>query len=472
MSLISTRDTGGTTLSYTDVLLQGLAPDGGLYVPTEYPQVSAAELTVLKEGEYRDVVSAIKKRLVGDTIPESDLEAMIAAAYTDAKYPEALAGQYTPVREVRKNFYIQNLSLGPTAAFKDMAMQLLGQEMNYELDRRNETLTILGATSGDTGSAAEAAMRGLERITLFMLSPETGMSEFQKGQMGGFSGGNIFNISVQGRFDDCQDLVKAIKQEPDFAHLGAVNSINWGRISSQVPYYFSGYLQVAKNIGDPVDFTVPSGNFGDVLAGYVAKQMGLPIRRLIVATNENDVLHKLFTTGIYELSPAVVTSSPSMDISKASNYERLAFDVLGRDPKKLSAYMQQFSETGSVSLADYGADRSVFTELGFVSGSSSHAVRLKTIADIYEETNQAIDPHTADGVFVGRQQFDAAENIPMVCLETALPVKFEDTIQEALGQVPARSDRFAGVEASASADNFTTMPVSKSALEAFIRTNS
>ena len=471
MSLISTRDATGEQYSYTDALLQGLAPDGGLYVPDAYPTVSTEELIALKGAPYGAIVKLIKEKLVGDTIDSGTLERLIAAAYTNEKFPEVENEQYTPVRRVKDNLYIQNLSLGPTAAFKDMAMQQLGQEMNYELNRRDEELVILGATSGDTGSAAEAALKGLERVKLFMLSPEEGMSPFQKGQMGSLSGDNIFNISIQGRFDDCQDLVKAIKQEAEFAHLGAVNSINWGRISSQIPYYFSGYLQTAAQVGDLVDFVVPSGNFGNVLAGYYAKQMGLPIRHLIVATNENDVLHTLFETGVYTLSPTQVTSSPSMDISKASNYERLAFDVLGRDPEALASYMKIFNETGTVDIKQYGADHSAFSTLGFKSGHSHHALRLETITSLYEATGQAVDPHTADGVAVARQHYDVSEEIPMVCMETALPVKFEATLTEALGATLERPERFVGMEEYATGEKFMLLPISQSQLESYIRSH-
>lgn len=469
MSLVSTRDSSKQTRSYTDVLLAGLASDGGLYIPETYPRVSIEELQGWQGKPYTEVALAVKQKFIDDTIPADKLKELVDSAYATEAFPDVLAGQVTPVTEVSDNFYLQNLSLGPTAAFKDMAMQLLGREMNYVLQSRQESLRILGATSGDTGSAAEAAMKGLERITLFMLSPEEGMSAFQKAQMGTLSGGNIFNVSIEGRFDDCQDLVKAIKQDPEFADLGAVNSINWGRISSQVPYYFSGYLQVAKNIGDPVDFVVPSGNFGNVLAGYIAKQMGLPIRRLIVATNENDVLHTLFSTGVYRLTPAQVTSSPSMDISKASNYERLVYDLLAQNPEQVAAYMKQFAETNEVDLKDFGVAAEKFSELGFASGSSNHTKRLAMIKKIQEESGVVIDPHTADGVAVGLEHLDPAEGVPMVSMMTALAVKFEDTIKEALGGVPERPSRFVDLENALPADAFTVMRPDEEKLKTFIR---
>jgi threonine synthase len=346
-----------------------------------------------------------------------------------------------------------------------MAMQVLAREMEHVLASEGRNLFILGATSGDTGSAAEAAVKSLGRIGLCMLSPEEGMSAFQKAQMGALSGENIFNVSIRGRFDDCQDLVKAIKNDPEFADLGAVNSINWGRISAQTAYYFAGYLQVAKRIGDPVDVAIPSGNFGNAFSGYVAKRMGLPIRRIIIATNENNVLDRLFKTGVYETRPAVVTSSPSMDISKASNYERLFFDVSGQDAEKTREYMEAFAKTGRVDMRDFGLDPSVFAERGFVSGTSTHADRIATIQRVYKESKAIIDPHTADGVHVARQ---LKTELPVICMATALPVKFEDTIHEALGFVPERPSRFKDLERQTSG-GFTVMDADAGQLKKFLR---
>ncbi len=465
--MISTRDSEKIARTYTDALLAGLAPDGGLYVPAEYPAFSRDELTALKDSPYTRIAYEVKKKLVGGSIPDDTLQTMIEEAYSLANFAIE-NNQVVPAHNIGENLWLQNLSLGPTAAFKDMAMQLLGREMAYELNRRGETLAILGATSGDTGSAAEAAFKGLERITLTMLSPLEGMSDFQRAQMGSFSGGNIRNVSVRGRFDDCQDLVKSVKQDPEFARLGAVNSINWARISSQIPYYFSGYLQVVRNIGEEVDFAVPSGNFGNVLSGYIAKKMGLPIRRLIVATNENSVLHRLFTTGVYENTPATITSSPSMDISKASNYERLIFDVLDGDAAETARYMRAFNETGRVDIADFGRTVHAFRERGFESGASTHANRLQTIREVYESSKVVIDPHTADGVYVGKKQLTDA---PMVCLATALPVKFEHTIREALGFIPPRPARFVDLEKQIQPDAFHVIDVDAEQLKGILRSH-
>ncbi len=470
MKMISTRDVSKTEQSYTDVLLAGLAPDGGLYVPSEYPQFSPVELEALNNKPYVDIAFATKKKLIGGDISDTELRAMVERAYSEESFGTQEGGNIVPLICVEEDLYVQQLSLGPTAAFKDMAMQQLGQEMQYALKKRNEQLTILGATSGDTGSAAEAAFKGLDAVKLFMLSPEVGMSAFQKAQMGLLSGGNIFNISVCGRFDDCQDLVKELKGEKEFAHLGAVNSINWGRISSQVPYFVSGYLQAAAHVGDPVDFVVPSGNFGDMLSGYIAKQMGVPIRRLIVATNENRVLDKLFKSGVYELTTAQVTSSPSMDISKASNYERLVFDVLERDAGKLTAYMNEFESKKCVDLKDFGASAADFSTLGFSSDSSTHADRLESIRQVYKKCAYVIDPHTADAVTVGFRE-KVSDGVPMVCMGTALAVKFENTIEEALGFVPERPERFKDLEKELPKDAFHVIDVDAEQLRQYIREN-
>lgn len=467
--LVSTRDTQKKDISYTDALLEGLAPDGGLYVPTEYPQITKQNLILWKTMSYPQLAFEVKKLLIGDTIPDTDLKHLIKNAYTEEKF-NTKNGNTVPIRLIDNGLYVQNLSLGPTAAFKDMALQQLGQEMNYELNRRGENLVILGATSGDTGSSAEAAVKGLDRINLFMLSPQIGMTDFQKAQMAALTGGNIFNIGIDGRFDDCQDLVKELKNDPEFAKLGAVNSINWGRISSQVPYFVSGYLQAVSEVGQEVDFVVPTGNFGNVLSGYIAKKMGVPIRRLIVATNENDVMAKLIRTGVYTLTPAQITTSPSMDISKASNYERLVFDLLGKNSQAVREYMAEFAKKGSVDLATFGLSPDIFSKHGFFQGSSTHKDRINTITAVYDEAGTIIDPHTADAVTVAKQ-YKENDGVPMVVMETALPVKFEPTIREALGFVPEREPRFQGLESKNTEAGFYNMDPNAEELKAYIRRN-
>ncbi|HEC94254.1 MAG TPA: threonine synthase [Candidatus Kaiserbacteria bacterium] len=467
--LISTRDKEKKSISYTDALLNGLAPDGGLYVPTEYPQLTKDDLIALKSKSYLELAFEIKKKFVGNAIPDAALKVLLQNAYTKAKFHTS-DGNFVPLRQIGADLFLENLSLGPTASFKDIALQQLGQEINYELNSRNKNLVILGATSGDTGSSAEAAVKGLDRIKLFMLSPQVGMSNFQKAQMRAFTGGNIFNISIDGRFDDCQDLVKELKQDPEFSTLGAVNSINWGRISSQVPYFVSGYLQVASEIGQEVDFVVPTGNLGNILSGYIARKIGVPIRKLIVATNENDVMAKLIKTGVYELIAAHITSSPSMDISKVSNYERLVFDFLDRNPLSVKEYMKEFSSEGKVDLMKFGMSTDIFVENGIFQGSSTHQNRIHTIKSVYDEAKTIIDPHTADAVTVAKR-YKVDDGVPMIVMETALPVKFEHTINEALGFTPEKEERFKDLESKGTDSSFYNISSNSTQLKEYIRNN-
>ncbi|HRH30419.1 MAG TPA: threonine synthase, partial [Aquabacterium sp.] len=340
-------------------------------------------------------------------------------------------------------------SNGPTLAFKDMAMQLLGNLFEYELARRGESLNILGATSGDTGSAAEYAMRGKKGVRVFMLSPHGRMSAFQQAQMFSLQDPNIHNIAVEGVFDDCQDIVKAVSNDLDFKRkykIGTVNSINWARLLAQVVYYFAGYFQATRTNAEKVSFTVPSGNFGNVCAGHVARMMGLPVDQLVVATNENNVLDEFFRTGTYRVRASAETyetSSPSMDISKASNFERFVFDLLGRDGARVKAlFKDEVEQRGVFTLApDEFAKVSGY---GFVSGFSTHTDRLATIRDTFERDGLMIDTHTADGLKVARQY--VKPGVMMIVLETALPAKFEETIIEATGQRPARPHWISGLD--------------------------
>jgi threonine synthase len=341
------------------------------------------------------------------------------------------------------------LSNGPTLAFKDMAMQLLGNLFEYALDKAGQDINILGATSGDTGSAAEYAMRGKHNVRVFMLSPEHGMTRFQQAQMYSLQDANIFNIAVRGVFDECQDIVKAVSNDAEFKakyRIGAVNSINWARVAAQVIYYFKAYFAVTEGGGDKVDFSVPSGNFGNVCAGHIARMMGLPIGKLIVATNENDVLDEFFRTGVYRprtSAQTLHTSSPSMDISKASNFERFIFDLVGRDGERVAALWRAVDAGEAFDLNAAGLMDKV-AEFGFVSGSSSHADRLATIRMAWEKYATMIDTHTADGLKVGLEH--RTPGVPLVCLETALPVKFSETIREALGRDPARPAGYENIE--------------------------
>jgi threonine synthase len=473
MKYISTRG-NSPALSFSEILLGGLAPDGGLYLPEKYPQFTDADLTAMRDLSYPDLAFAILCRLIDD-IPTTDLKAIIDKTYRSDVYGFTRAGQdakdITPTLKLENNLYLLSLSNGPTLAFKDMAMQLLGNLFEYVLAKKGETTNILGATSGDTGSAAEYAMRGKKGVRVFMLSPHLKMSRFQTAQMFSLQDDNIFNIAVKGVFDDAQDMVKAVSNDADFKakyKIGAVNSINWGRIIAQVVYYFKGYFAVTDTNNQTVDFAVPSGNFGNVCAGHIARMMGLPIGKLVVATNENDVLDEFFKTGNYRprgSTNTYHTSSPSMDISKASNFERFVFDLVDRDSAKVRELWGSVDKGGAFDLTDLMAK--VATQFGFVSGSSNHENRMQTIRQTKEKYGVVIDTHTADGLKVALEVRDS--QTPMVVLETALPAKFEDALVEALGEVPPRPESLNGIEALP--QKFTVMDVSVEAIKDFIVEN-
>ncbi len=454
---------------FSEILLEGLAPDGGLAVPEFYPQVPLNVLESWKGLSYGELAFEVLKPYATD-IPEADLKALTTKTYTQAVYGTE---EITPLRELFDGIKVLELSNGPTLAFKDMAMQLLGNLFEYQLSRTNRELNILGATSGDTGSAAEYAMRGKKGVRVFMLSPLGKMSAFQRAQMYSLQDPNIFNIAVEGLFDDCQDVVKAVSEDLEYKarqKIGTVNSINWGRISAQVVYYFNAYLRTAEKIGDPVSFAVPSGNFGNVLAGHIARQMGLPIRKLIVATNENNVLDEFFKTGVYrprKSAETYITSSPSMDISKASNFERFVYDLLGRDPKALKALWQDLARDGQFDLSQDARFKRIEETFGFQSGCSNHQNRLDTIREVYARTGTLIDTHTADAVKVARELVEPG--VPMVVLETALAVKFAETIEEATGQKPPVPAAFVGIEKLP--QRVVEMPVSVDQVKAFIADN-
>ncbi|MBK8509026.1 MAG: threonine synthase [Candidatus Competibacter sp.] len=436
MPYISTRG-GMAPASFSDILLGGLAPDGGLTIPEVYPIVSTAELKRWRGLSYPDLAFAILRKFIDD-LPLETLRQLIDKTYTAAIFRDA---DITPVAPLANGVWLLGLSNGPTLAFKDIAMQLLGNLFEHALLASGGQLNILGATSGDTGSSAEYAMRGKRGIRVFMLSPHQKMSRFQTAQMFSLQDANIVNLAVRGVFDDCQDIVKAVSNDARFkaAHsIGTVNSINWARVAAQIVYYFKGWLAVTSSDDQAVSFAVPSGNFGNICAGYIAKCMGLPIRRLILATNENNVLDEFFRTGVYRVRTAAQvaqTSSPSMDISKASNFERFIYDAVERDPERVRELWRQIDTRGYFDLTGTDAFQRA-RESGFVSGSSTHQNRLETIRRIYRESGRIIDTHTADGVKVGLEYRE--EGVPLICLETALPVKFEDSIIEALGHPPER----------------------------------
>lgn len=433
--------------TFSEILLMGLAPDGGLVMPESYPQVSRRQLDAWRSLSYADLAFEIL-RLFADDIPEQDLKQLVDKTYRAEVFgSEAI----TPVSSLKDGTAILALSNGPTLAFKDMAMQLLGNLFEYVLAQCGETLNILGATSGDTGSAAEYAMRGKQGISVFMLSPDGRMSAFQRAQMYSLPDANIHNIAIRGMFDDCQDIVKAVSADAAFKarhRIGTVNSINWARVVAQVVYYFKGYFNATATNDETVSFAVPSGNFGNVCAGYIARRMGLPVGRLIVATNENDVLCEFFGTGRYRPRSSTethVTSSPSMDISKASNFERFVFDLVGRDSQRIKTLWQAVESGQGFDLSADPVFARVAGEFGFVAGRSSHADRLATIRSVWASDKVMLDPHTADGVKVARELRQPGETV--VCLETALPVKFAETMEEALGCTPPQPAALAGLEA-------------------------
>ncbi len=451
MRYLSTRGNAAPQ-AFCDILLGGLAPDGGLYLPESYPQVSRAELDAWRQLSYADLAFEILSKFITD-IPAADLKAIVARTYTADVYRFTRNGgdaaQITPLTKLEDGLYTQELSNGPTLAFKDMAMQLLGNLFEYVLDQRGESINILGATSGDTGSAAEYAMRGKHNVKVFMLSPDGKMSAFQRAQMYSLTDANIFNIAVRGMFDDAQDIVKAVSNDAAFKKqykIGAVNSINWARVAAQIVYYFQGYFLATQSNDEQVAFCVPSGNFGNICAGHIARQMGLPIAKLVLATNENDVLDEFFKTGVYRprtSKETSVTSSPSMDISKASNFERFVFDLVGRDPavvRELWAKVDK-GEAFDLSGTDYWAKMPQFA---FVSGRSTHADRLATIRMANEKYGVMLDTHTADGLKVALENRQPGQT--MIVLETAQPAKFEETIREALGCEPVRPAELAGIE--------------------------
>jgi threonine synthase len=454
---VSTRG-GAAPQRFSDILLEGLAPDGGLYVPESWPR---ADLAAWRGLGYADLARAALRPFMDD-VPA--LDALVRATYTREAFG---SDDIAPLKTLEPGLHLLGLSNGPTLAFKDMALQLLGRLFEDVLGRRGATLNVLGATSGDTGSAAEHALRGRRGIAVFMLSPHGRMSAFQAAQMYCLQDPNIHNLAVRGTFDDCQDLVKQVNADAAFKQrlrIGAVNSINWARVAAQVVYYFKGYFASGA---DEVSFAVPSGNFGNVYAGYVARRMGLPIRHLIVATNENTVLDEFFRTGRYRTRRKVKeTTSPSMDISKASNFERYVFDLVGRDGARVKELWRRLDQDGEFDLSHSAFWRQV-PQTGFVSGESSHADRVATIKAIHQKYGIIIDPHTADGVKVGLEHREPL--VPLICLETAQPAKFADTIRAALGRDPERPAELAGLEKLP--QRFKVMPNDAGALKRYIESH-
>lgn len=421
MKYISTRGEA-PALNFEEVLLAGLASDGGLYVPESLPRFTQEEIASWRGLPYSELAYKVMYPFVEGSIPSDDFKAMINETYVVFDHKSV-----APLVQIDSNEWVMELFRGPTLAFKDFALQLLGRLLDYVLKRRDERVVIMGATSGDTGSAAIEGCRHCDNVDIFILHPHNRVSDVQRKQMTTIIADNVFNIAVEGNFDDCQNMVKESFADQSFlegTRLVAVNSINWARIMAQIVYYFSASLA----LGGPsrsVSFSVPTGNFGDIFAGYLARNMGLPINQLVVATNRNDILHRFISKNHYALEPLHKTLSPSMDIMVSSNFERLLFDLYGRDGKTLANLMVKWkTESGSIEEERWNSARSLFDSCA-VDDDRTCAV----IKEVFEATEYLLDPHTAIGVDAARKtRRDQA--IPMVTLGTAHPVKFPEAVEK------------------------------------------
>jgi len=454
---ISTRGEA-PALTFTDALITGLAPDGGLYLPQTYPEMTPTAIGALAGRPYAEVAEAIITPFIGGEIEAQALHGMIEAAYATFRH-EAVV----PLTQLGDNLFLLELFHGATLAFKDVAMQLLGRLMDHVLKARGERATIVGATSGDTGAAAIEAFRGLAQVDLFILYPHGRVSDVQRRQMTTVAGGNIHTIALEGTFDDAQAIVKGLFQNKnlrDNLRLSGVNSINWARVVAQAVYYFTS----ATALGAPyrkISYAVPTGNFGDILAGWIAKRMGLPIDRLIIATNSNDILARTLASGIYEVTNVHATQSPSMDIQVSSNFERLLFEAHGRDASTLRRLMAQLSQSRSFTL-DHGPLAAIRAE--FDAASVSEAETTGEIARVWQKSGILIDPHTAVGVSAARKSKDSPS--PIIVLGTAHPAKFPDAIEKATGVRPPLPPHLADLFEKT--EHFTILPNDQAAIESFI----
>jgi threonine synthase len=446
-------------LGFMDVTLAGLARDGGLYVPETWPRLSPQTISGFAGRPYAEVAVEVIRPFVGDSIPEADLSRLAREAYGTFRHPAV-----APLAQFGASTFLLELFHGPTLAFKDVAMQLLARLMDHALATRGERTTIVVATSGDTGGAAVEAFRGRERADLFVLFPRGRVSDVQRRMMTTANDNNVHALAVEGTFDDCQALVKGLFNHHAFrdrVRLSGVNSINWARIVAQVVYYFTA----AATLGAPhrkVAFTVPTGNFGDVFAGYVAERMGLPVDRLVVATNVNDILARTLATGTYDLRDVVATSSPSMDIQVSSNFERLLFDATGRDAAQVRAYMASLAQSGRFSLSSQALSR---IRALFNADRANEEETAATIRTTLRETSRLVDPHTAVGLAVAEKETrDPA--LPMIVLGTAHPAKFPDAVEVACGVRPALPDWLSDLPERP--ERATPMAVDQAAIEQFI----
>jgi threonine synthase len=433
MMFISTRGQAPPS-SFADVLLAGLAPDGGLYLPQSWPQFSASEIAAFKGMRYQDVAFTVLSKFTAGSFSDAELRDAIEAAYADFDAPEI-----APLVEIGAGSYLLELFHGPTLAFKDIAMQILGQLFSRALKKRGGRATVVAATSGDTGSAAIAALGGLPNILTVVLHPEGRVSEVQRRQMTTSAHGNVANVAITGSFDDAQSLVKALFADKAYAEeisLTAVNSINFARIAAQCVYYFTATAQLGK----PAIFVVPTGNFGDIFAGEAAERMGLSAARLVIATNANDIMARALNEGVYASGAAHATLSPSMDIQVASNFERALFEAAGRDADWTAAAMSDFARSRKLALPQPVLEKLRARYSAFASNDDETRA---AIARVYKETGRIIDPHTAVGVAATMKMWSAPS--PVVVLSTAHPAKFPDAVTEAIGRPPAVPSRLAGL---------------------------
>jgi threonine synthase len=427
MQFVSTRGEA-PVLGFSDAVLTGLASDGGLYLPQTWPVFSKDEIAAFAGRSYADVAFAVISRFVDGEIPDAALRRIIDASYATFRHPSV-----TPLTEIAPNQFVLELFHGPTLAFKDVAMQFLARVMDHILTERGARATIVGATSGDTGSAAIEAFRGRETTDIFILHPENRTSEVQRRQMTTVLDANVHNLAIQGTFDDCQSIVKGLFRAGNFrdeVSLSGVNSINWGRIVAQIVYYFTAAVSLGAP-HRPVNFVVPTGNFGDIFAGYCARQMGLPIANLVIATNSNDILARTLETGRYETGSVLPTISPSMDIQVSSNFERLLFEAMGRDAAGIRRLMSSLQQSGSFTVPPHAL--SAIREV-FAAGRASETETSATIAAVHQQAGYLLDPHTAVGVSVARQL--ELGQAPTVLLATAHPAKFPAAVKAASGVEP------------------------------------
>ena len=434
MKYISTRG-NSPALSFEDTMLTGLAPDGGLYVPETVPVLGAADIAAMEGESYEDIAFRVMRPFVGDTFTDDEFRTLIAKAYAGFEHVCR-----APVKQVGDGLWMAELFHGPTLAFKDFAMQLIGQMFQHVLTRRGERITIVGATSGDTGSAAIEAFKGLDNVDVCILYPHGRVSEVQRRQMTTPDEANVHALAVDGTFDDCQRHLKDMFADHSFrddVRLAAVNSINWARVMAQVVYYFS----TAVALGAPtrrVSFCVPTGNFGDIFAGFIAKEMGLPIDRLVIATNQNDILHRCLQTGAYTKAGVRPSISPSMDIEVSSNFERALFWAHGRDGAAVAGLMNDLNGTGSFSISDNAmADLKAHYDSGMADEATTKATITRTLA----QSSEVVCPHTAVGLHVASEV--AVQQTPMITLATAHPAKFPAAVEQATGYHPALPKRMA-----------------------------